>query len=101
MNKIKLKIYFENSQNTFRITYKLKMLIRRAILEALKYEKKSGEFEVSVTFTDNAQGAEISVNIGKADSHKLGKSHSAIEKQGKDAIIPFSVSGFLIVQNGG
>ena len=54
MNKIKLKIYFENSQNTFKITYKLKMLIRRAILETLRYEKKSGEFEVSVTFTDNS-----------------------------------------------
>ena len=54
MNSIKLKIYFENSQSTFKITYKLKMLIRRAILETLKYENQTGDFEVSVTFTDNA-----------------------------------------------
>ena len=53
MNRIRLKIYFENSQETFKITYKLKMLIRRAILETLRYEKMSGPFEVSVTFTDN------------------------------------------------
>lgn len=54
MDSIKLKIYFENSQSTFKITYKLKMLIRRAILETLRYEEKTGDFEVSVTFTDNA-----------------------------------------------
>ena len=54
MDSIKLKIYFENSQTTFKITYKLKMLIRRAILETLRYEEKTGDFEVSVTFTDNA-----------------------------------------------
>jgi probable rRNA maturation factor len=53
MDRIKLKIYFENSQDTFKITYKLKMLIRRAILETLRYEHLDGEFEVSVTFTDN------------------------------------------------
>ena len=53
MNRIRLKIYFENSQKNFKITYKLKMLIRRAILETLRYEKMSGPFEVSVTFTDN------------------------------------------------
>ena len=53
MNKIRLKIYFENSQETFKITYKLKMLIRRAILTTLRFEEKSGPFEVSVTFTDN------------------------------------------------
>ena len=53
MDSIKLKIYFENSQSIFKITYKLKMLIRRAILETLRYEEKTGDFEVSVTFTDN------------------------------------------------
>ena len=54
MSKLKLKIYFENAQNSFKITYKLKMLVRRAILETLKSEGQTGEFEVSLTFTDNA-----------------------------------------------
>ena len=53
MDRIKLKIYFENSQTAFRVTYKLKMLIRRAILETLRYEDMDGDYEVSVTFTDN------------------------------------------------
>ena len=42
MSKIKLKIYFENSQKQFKITYKLKMLLRRAILETLASEGKQG-----------------------------------------------------------
>ena len=53
MKRIKLKIYFENSQSKFKITYKLKMLIRRAILETLRYDGQTGDFEVSVTFIDN------------------------------------------------
>ncbi len=51
--KIKLKIYFENSQEKFPIKYKLKMLCRQAIISTLEYEKLVGEFEVSLTFTDN------------------------------------------------
>ena len=53
MRGLKLKIYFENSQECFKITYKLKMLLRRAILETLRHEEKQGSFEVSLTFTDN------------------------------------------------
>ncbi len=48
-----LQIYFENVQETERVTYALKMLVRRAILATLEYEKKDGHSEVSVTFTDN------------------------------------------------
>ena len=35
------------------MTYALQMLVRRAILATLEYEKKDGHSEVSVTFTDN------------------------------------------------
>ena len=48
-----LRIYFENMQESERITYGLKMLIREAILATLHYEDKQGHSEVSVTFTDN------------------------------------------------
>ncbi len=51
--KTRLMIYFENNQDKFPIKYKLKMLIRRAVLATLEYEKLSGGFEISVTFTDN------------------------------------------------
>lgn len=53
MKSARLKIYFDNSQEKFKITYKLKMLIRRAIISTLEYERQKGSFEVSVTFTDN------------------------------------------------
>jgi probable rRNA maturation factor len=54
MDRLKLKIYFENSQTVFKVSYKLKMLVRRAILETLRYEGQTGSYEVSVTFIDNA-----------------------------------------------
>ena len=53
-NAPKLMIYFENEQNLIPVTYKLRMLTRRAILETLQYEGVSvPKCEVSLTFTDN------------------------------------------------
>lgn len=49
---MKLKIYFENLSPE-KITYKLKMLVRKAILATLEYEDVEADVEVSVTFTDN------------------------------------------------
>ena len=49
---MKLMIYFENSAPEA-ITYKLKMLVRKAILATLDYEGVDVDCEVSVTFTDN------------------------------------------------
>ena len=56
---MKLKIYFENTQSAMRITYNLKMLVRRAVLATLHYEGVTGAAEVSVTFTDNDRIREI------------------------------------------
>ena len=50
---MKLRIYFENSQEAERVTYALKMLVRNSILATLAYEKIKADCEVSVTFTDN------------------------------------------------
>ena len=49
---MKLKIYFENLSPE-KITYKLKMLVRRAILATLEYEDVAVDLEISVTFTNN------------------------------------------------
>lgn len=49
----KAMIYFMNDQTTFPITYKLKMLVRRAVISSLQYEGFSADAEVSVTFTDD------------------------------------------------
>ena len=48
-----LMIYFENDQEIVPVTYKLKMLVRRAIEATLECEGFENECEVSFTFTDN------------------------------------------------
>ena len=51
--KLNMKIYFENGQEKLPVSYKLKMLVRRAIEATLDYEQYGNPCEVSVTFTDN------------------------------------------------
>ncbi len=53
--KSKLKIDFENRQEIYPITYRLKMLVRAAIEATLDYEQYGNPVEVSVSFTDNEQ----------------------------------------------
>lgn len=48
-----LTVYYENEQNAIPVTYKLKMLIRRAIAETLAFEQYGNDVEVSVTLTDS------------------------------------------------
>ncbi len=50
---MKLKIYFENDQESIKVSYDLKILIRHTILETLEFEGMRNDVEVSVTFTDN------------------------------------------------
>ena len=49
----KTMIYFLNDQERYAISYRLKMLIRKAVIATLEYESFMGDAEVSVTFTDN------------------------------------------------
>ena len=53
MKSPKLMIYFLNDQTIFEITYKQKILIRRAIEATLDYESFKNNAEISITFTDN------------------------------------------------
>ncbi len=54
MENKNLMVYLENEQTAITVTYKLRMLLRRAILETLDYEGvKIISPEVSMTFTDN------------------------------------------------
>ena len=48
-----IRIYFENMQDKFKVTYSLKSLVRKAVKATLKYEKVKNNTEVSVTFTDD------------------------------------------------
>ena len=51
--KMLCKIDFENRQELLPLSYKLKMLVRRAVETTLDYEQYENPIDVSVTFTDN------------------------------------------------
>lgn len=53
--KLNMKVIYENAQDIIPLTYKLKMLVRRAIEATLDYEQYANPSEVSVTFTDNGE----------------------------------------------
>ena len=57
--KLSMKIYFEDEQDKLEVTYKLKMLVRRAVEATLDYEQYGNPCEVSVTFTDNVGICEL------------------------------------------
>ena len=65
--KMLLKIYFENEQDILPITYKLKILLRRAIEATLDYEQLCNGCEVSLTFTDNAGIRELNSKFRQID----------------------------------
>ena len=56
-------IYFENGQDKIPVSYKLKILIRRAVEATLDFEQFGNDCEVSVTFTDNAQIKELNAQF--------------------------------------
>lgn len=51
--KMSLKIDFENVQTSYPVTYRMEMLLRRAVEETLDYEQFENPCEISITFTDN------------------------------------------------
>ncbi len=65
--KMLLKIYFENEQELLPVTYKLKILLRRAIEATLDYEQFFNGCEVSLTFTDNAGIRELNSKFRQID----------------------------------
>ena len=68
MNKKRiLKIDFDNNQEKQPITYKLKLLVRRAVEAVLDYEQYCNRCEVSVTFTDNEQIRELNARFRNID----------------------------------
>ena len=62
-NECSLRVDFENRQDLVPVTYRLKMLIRRAIRETLDYEQYRNPAEVSVTLTDNATGKTVTAAL--------------------------------------
>lgn len=63
-----LTVYYENEQNAIPVTYKLKMLIRRAIAETLAFEQYNNDVEVSVTLTDNENIQDLNLRFRGIDA---------------------------------
>lgn len=63
-----LTVYYENEQNAIPVTYKLKMLIRRAITETLAFEQYNNDVEVSVTLTDNENIQDLNLRFRGIDA---------------------------------
>ncbi len=65
--KMLLKIYFENEQDIMPVTYRLKILMRRAIEATLDHEQFCNGCEVSLTFTDNMGIRELNKKFRQID----------------------------------
>ena len=65
--KMNMIVYFENEQALLPVTYKLKMLVRRAIEATLDFEQYGNTCEVSVTFTDDASIHELNKKFRGVD----------------------------------
>lgn len=63
-----LTVYYENEQNAIPVTYKLKMLIRRAIAETLAFEQYNNDVEVSVTLTDSEKIQSLNLRFRGIDA---------------------------------
>ena len=65
---MKLTVYYEDQQNKADVTYKLKMLLRRAIEATLAYEQYQNDVEVSVTLTDDAGIHQLNARFRDVDA---------------------------------
>lgn len=65
--KMSLRIYFENEQEKFPVSYNLKILLREAIETTLDFEDFQNVCEVSVTFTDNEGIRELNRKFRQID----------------------------------
>lgn len=63
----KLKIYFDNDQDSIKVNYSTKILVRHAVCATLDFEDFSSDCELSVTFTDNKKIKEINKKFRKID----------------------------------
>ena len=95
MKKQKIMIYFLNDQEKFSITYKQKMLVRRAVEATLVYEGYKNNAEVSVTFTDNEKIQKINNEFRGMDKPTDVLSFPLVDYDGIDALPIDDIDGSL------
>ena len=64
----KLIIYYENEQDRERVSYKLKLLMRRAVEETLRHETYANDVQVSITFTNDEHIHELNRRFRGVDA---------------------------------
>ena len=79
-----LMIYFENTQDSIAITYKLKRLVRLSVEAALAFENFHNTAEVSITFTDNAGIKKLNRKYRKIDKETDVLSFPLFDFEGSD-----------------
>ena len=67
MKTVNRIIYFTNEQDRLPVTYKLKMLVRRAVVATLEHEQYENPCEVSVTFTDDVLSFPLTDYSGESE----------------------------------
>ena len=82
------KIYITDSQNKVEVTRALAGLVRRAVGQALKYERVPFSAELSVTFVDNA------------DIKKLNAEYRNIDRETDVLSFPLYESGEIAMSDG-
>jgi len=65
---MKAKLYFSNNQDKKKAGLRLRMLLRRAVRAALKYEKFETPCTISLTFTDNEGIRELNRTYREKDA---------------------------------
>ena len=65
---MKLTVCYENEQSAEKVTYKLKMLLRRAIETTLMCEQYGNDVEVRMTLTDNEGIHELNARFRGVDA---------------------------------
>ena len=86
----KLMIYFNNDQDKFPVTYKLKMLLRRAVDATLAYEQYGNPCEVSITLTDNEKIHALNKQYREVDKPTDVLSFPLVDFEGRAASLPWT-----------
>lgn len=67
MQHLPTMIYFMNDQDKLPVSYKLKMLTRRAVETVIEHEQYNNACEVSVTYTDNEKIHALNLQYREVD----------------------------------
>lgn len=93
MGELKMRIYIDNRQNKVEIDQDIYKKIEIAIKETLLFEKKSLDYEISISFVDNKEIKELNKEYRNIDKETDVLSFPLEE----EFIIPIPLLGDIII----